>query len=299
MKPLKTIKAGLLILLIPFLCCLCRKTNTTLSEDAVAVFSISPDSGNANTLVTLKGKGFSLILTEDTVRFNGTIASVNQTTDTTMQVVAPSGAGTGNISVAVRNEQVGGPVFTYLGLAPVITNVVFNGLFGITGQHFDPVASIVMIGGQVVPGFTYSDNGNGQDNLTKQSFIPANDLPNPAPVTVTVNNIVSNIYSFLFYPQINSVNPDTVSSTENASVAGLLFGDRSVASSVRAFYYDQGQNKEYMSPDPTIVSWNTNTIQVTFPDYGGYPVGTGSTAFYLEITVGSKSTIVAVYFHIT
>ncbi len=298
MKPLKTIKAGLLILLIPFLCCLCRKTNTTLSEDAMAVFSISPDSGNANTLVTLKGKGFSLILTEDTVRFNGTIATVNQTTDTTMQVVAPSGASTGNISVAVRNEQVAGPVFTYLGPVPVITNVVYNGVFAIDGQHFDPAVSVVMIGGKVVPGFIFSDNGNGQETLIKPTYTPANDLSNPAAVTVTVNNINSNIYSFLFYPQINSVNPDTVSLNENASIMGILFGDLSVPSSVRAFYYDQGQNKEYMSPDPTVISRNINTIQVTFPDYGGYPLGGGSSPFYLEVTVGSKSTNAPVYFHI-
>ncbi len=298
MNALKTTKAGFLILIIPFVWCFCRKTNTTLSENALSLVSISPDSGNANTLVTLRGKGFSLILTEDTVRFNGTIATVNQTSDTTMQVVAPAGAGTGNISVTVRNAQVTGPVFTYLGPVPVITNIVYNGLFAIDGQHFDPASSIVMIGGKVVPGFNFSDNGNGQETLVKPSYTPPNDLPNPAPVTVSVNSMSSSIYSFLFFPQINSVNPDTVSLNENANITGILFGNLSVASTVKAFYYDQGQNKTYMSPDPTVVSWNINTIQVSFPDYGGYPLGGGSRPFYLEVTVGSKSTNAPVYFHI-
>ncbi len=150
----------------------------------------------------------------------------------------------------------------------------------------------------LLSGFTYADYGNGQSVLSKQNYTPPATTNNPAPVTVTVNNVVSNSYSFLFSPQINSVTPDTVSYQNIISLTGILFGNRSVASSVRAFYYDQGQNKIYMSPDPSVVSWNTNTIKINMPDYGSYPIGTGAQPFYLEVNVGGKTTNVSVHFHI-
>ncbi|HEY4155080.1 MAG TPA: hypothetical protein VGM24_06625, partial [Puia sp.] len=168
----------------------------------------------------------------------------------------------------------------------------------ITGQHFDPVASLVRIGGQLVAGFTYSDLGNGSQELVKQNFTPASNLNNPATITVSVSNVNSNAYSFLFYPEIKSITPDTVYENENVSLQGILFGDRTLTSTVKAFYFDQGQNKIYMAPDPAILSWNTNTLHVSMPDYGSYPIGSGDSPFYLEVTVGSKSGSAPLYFHI-
>lgn len=298
MKIVRAIKTGLLFSFIPVAFSLCKKTNTTISDYKVEITSINPASGNNNTPVTLKGKGFSLILTEDTVKFNGKIAQIIQSTDTLMLAYAPSGGGTGNITLSVRDQQATGPVFTYDVNAPVITNVVYNGLFAITGQYFDPQASAVKIGGQTVTGFTFSDLGNGEGQLVNQNFTPASNLNNPAPVTVTVSNVTSNVYSFLFAPVINSANPDTVSDNENVTLQGILFGDRTVASSVKAFYFDQGGNKTYMTPDPVVASWNTNTIQVTMQDYGGYPIGSGGTPFYLEVNVGARSGNIQVRFHI-
>jgi len=380
MKIVRAIKTVLQFSLIPVAFFCCRKTNTTISDYKVEISSISPTSGGNNTIVTLKGKGFSLILSEDTVRFNGKIAQITRSTDSSIMAYAPSGGSTGNVSLSVRNQQVAGPVFTYLASplsitgisptsgqagvqvtitgtqfstdtakdavyfnavkaavvsatttkivviapnsttgpvsvtvngntasgpvftyvmpAPVITNVVYNGLFAITGQYFDPQASVVKIGGQTVTGFSFTDLGSGQAQLVHQNFSPASNLNNPAPVMVVVNNVSSNIFSFLFSPVIHSVIPDTVYENENVTLQGALFGDRTVTSNVKAYYFDQGQNKIYMTPDPAVVSWNTNNIQITMPDYGGYPIGAGSSPFYLEVNVSTKSGRASVYFHI-
>ncbi|MDP4131478.1 MAG: IPT/TIG domain-containing protein [Bacteroidota bacterium] len=380
MKIVRVIKTGLLFSFIPVVFALCKKTNTTISDYKVEITSINPGSGNNNTAVTLKGKGFSLVLTEDTVKFNGKIAQITQSTDSTILAYAPAGGTTGNVTLSIRDQLVAGPVFTYLASpvsitgisptsgqagvqvtitgsqfvtdtskdlvyfngvraavvsartttmvviapnsttgpvsvtvngntasgpvftytvpAPVITNVVYNGLFAITGQHFDPQASVVKIGGQTVTGFNFTDLGNGQAQLVHQNFIPASNLDNPAPVTVTVSNVTSNVYSFLFAPVINSVSPDTVSVNDNVTLQGMLFGNRTVASSVKAFYFDQGGNKTYMTPDPVVVSWNTNAIQVTMQDYGSYPIGSGGTPFDLEVNVGARSGNIQVRFHI-
>jgi hypothetical protein len=301
MKIIKATKTGSVLFLISIVSMFCNKTNTTISDYKVELISISPASGNSNTAVTLKGKGFSLILTEDSVRFNGKIALITQSTDSSILAYAPAGGSTGNITLTVNGDSVSGPVFTYdasTAPTPVITSVVYNGIFNIGGQNFGPQPATVTIGSQLVTGFTYSDQGNGQNLLSLQNYVPASDLNNPVPITVTVSNQTSNAYSFLFYPVINSINPDTVSDNETVIISGRLFGDRTVASTVKAFYVDQGGNKIYMTPDPTVISWNTNTIQITMMDYGSYPIGNGVQPFYLEVNVGSKSTNASVRFHI-
>lgn len=259
--------------------------------------SISPTSGQSGATVTITGSNFVADTSKNIVYFNGVKATVITATTSQIVVLAPVST-TGKVSVTANGLTGTGPVFTYVAPAPVITNVVYNGVFVIYGQNFDPIASVVSIDGHIASGFTYADYGNGQLVLTKQNYTPPANTNNPAPVTVTVNNVVSNSYSFLFYPQINSVTPDTVSYQDVVSITGILFGNRSVASSVKAFYYDQGQNKIYMSPDPTVVSWNTNTIQINMPDYGSYPIGSGAQPFYLEVNVGGNTTNASVSFHI-
>ena len=259
--------------------------------------SISPTSGQAGATVTITGSNFVADTSKNIVYFNGVKAAVITSTTSQIVVLAPIST-TGKVSVTANGLTGTGPVFTYVAHAPVITNIAYNNLFIIYGQHFDPTASVVSIDGHIASGFTYADYGNGQSVLSKQNYTPPATTNNPAPVTVTVNNVVSNSYSFLFSPQINSVTPDTVSYRNIISLTGILFGNRSVASSVKAFYYDQGQNKIYMSPDPTVVSWNTNTIKINMPDYGSYPIGTGAQPFYLEVNVGGKTTNASVHFHI-
>lgn len=262
---------------------------------APVITAINPNTGTTGTQVTITGSNFIADTSKDAIYFNGVKATIVSATTTQLIVLAPNST-TGKITVTSNGLTANGPVFTYF--APVILNIVYNGLFGITGQYFDPTVSVVSIGGQVVSGFTYSNNGNGQESLVKQTYTPPASLDNPATVTVSVNNVSSNVYSFLFYPRINSISPDTVSYKDNVTIQGILFGNQTVASTVKAYYYDQGQNKIYMSPSPAIVSWNTNNIHVTMPDYGTYPIGSGASPFYLEVDVSSKSGVAPVYFHI-
>lgn len=379
MKKITYIKFAMLLFPV-ILFSTCNKTNDTISQYHLNVTSISPDSGGVNTLVTIKGNNFSLILSEDTVLFNGKIASINKASDTSLQVYAPFGGTTGKVTVIVRDQQVKtqtftylsfapvissinpasgttgtlvtikgsnfvadtsknivlfngvkaavasasttqivvrapnsstgvvkvttngltttGPVFTFTVPVPVITDVEYNGLFFIAGKNFDPTSSVVHIGGQLVSGFTYSDYGNGQGALTKSSYTPPSNLDNPVQVIVTVSNVSSSPYTYLFYPQIKSVSPDTVSYSEVVTLQGILFGSRSVPSSVKAYYNGGNNNKVYMSPNPTIISWSTNTITFNMPDYGVYPIGNGAQPFYFEVTVSTKSGAASVYFHI-
>jgi hypothetical protein len=265
---------------------------------APVISSINPTSGQTGTTVTITGSNFVADTSKNAVYFNGVRAPVISATATQIVVYAPNST-TGNVIVTSNGLTCTGPVFTYV-VVPVINSVSFspqtNYRFIIYGNNFDPVNSVVKIDGQVISGFTYTA-GSPQTLSATSNVLPSN-LGNPVQVTVTVNNNASNAYPFLFNPNIVSATPDTVQASDPATLQGTFFGNTQGTSTLKAFYLDQGLNKIYMTPSPTVISWNTNTIQVTMPDYGSYPIGGGSQPFYLEVNVGSGSANAAVYFHI-
>ena len=64
------------------------------------ILNISPNSGPGGTPVNITGLGFSFNKGIDTVRFNGTIATISSGTDASLLVWAPQGGSTGQISVS-------------------------------------------------------------------------------------------------------------------------------------------------------------------------------------------------------
>jgi hypothetical protein len=266
----------------------------------LVIDSIMPLQGAAGQPVLIYGTGFSAISSGNKVYFNGrpaimdTFASYH-----VLKAFAPAGGTTGNITLAANKDSVSGPVFTYV-VAPVITSVVYNGVFIIAGQHFDPQVSVVTVSGQTIPGFFYNSQG-GQESLSKQSLALNNQMDNPAPVVVTVRNVASNPYPYLFYPQINNFAPDTAHPNTAITIHGELFGNRSVSSTLKAYFYDGNQRKTYMTPDPLILSWSTNTIRATIPNYGSYTSPLLITTYlyiYLEVNVSTKVTDQGLYYSV-
>jgi hypothetical protein len=173
--------------------------------------------------------------------------------------------------------------------APAITNVVYPQSLVIEGNNFDSLLSVVNVDGQQIAGFTYRNN-SGVQILQNNQYRPAGDGNNPLPVTVTVKGEVSNVFPILFYPQINSFSPDTAVQNKPLTVNGILFGKRTVPSSLTAFYIDGNQRKTAMSPDPTINSWNPTSIRITVPNYDAYTFGRTLINFYIQVSVGSDTT---------
>ncbi len=176
--------------------------------------------------------------------------------------------------------------------APVITNVVYDQAMNITGNNFDSLLSQVNVGGQLASGFTFrKDPSTGVETLHNQLYRTPTGLDNPDNITVTVNGKISNAWSYLFYPAITGFAPDSAIGNAPITISGVLFGSRTVPSSVKAFYYDGNFAQVYMSPDPTVVSWTTNAIQVTMPVYTTYPTGRPLLSFqiYLEVDVSTKN----------
>ncbi len=113
---------------------------TRHASSTLAIFQFTPSAGPVGTNVTLYGTGFSATPASNTVKFNGTTATVLTATTTVLTTTVPSGATTGAISVTVAGNTVtsatnftvgspGGP--TISGFSPTVgtagTAVTING----------------------------------------------------------------------------------------------------------------------------------------------------------------------------
>ncbi|MBS1914664.1 MAG: IPT/TIG domain-containing protein [Bacteroidetes bacterium] len=101
----------------------CKKDPSPVST-APSITSISPNSGFANTSVTITGTNFKTLASDNTVKFNGSAAAVTSASATTLIVTAPSGGTTGHVTVSTSDGTATGPVFTYQAApSPTITSI--------------------------------------------------------------------------------------------------------------------------------------------------------------------------------
>jgi sugar lactone lactonase YvrE len=91
--------------------CSCNKNNS--STPTVAVTSINPTHGSFGDTVTITGSAFGPSASQDSVWFNGKLATVINGSTTQLQVTVPSLCGTGNIKVSTDGHAATGPIFTY------------------------------------------------------------------------------------------------------------------------------------------------------------------------------------------
>ncbi|HRN56219.1 MAG TPA: IPT/TIG domain-containing protein, partial [Agriterribacter sp.] len=187
----------------------CRKVNTT-EMNRLAVNDITPTGGAGGDLVTITGEGFSLILTEDTVTFNGSSAQIKKVTDTSMEVVAPQGGSTGKVIVKVRNNIAEGPVFTYLASdAPQIISIdpaagwdYTTTAVTIKGKNFGDDRNKVSV--------TFDGKSASIQSFSATTLIvaPPEHIPGKVPVIIQVNGISSNIVNYT-YQQVPVINGAT------------------------------------------------------------------------------------------
>ena len=93
--------------------------NTPITN--VTITSLRPTHGPFDTIDTLSGKGFDQIPAFDSVLLNGQKLTVISRTDEQVIVKIPSLAGTGNIDIWYKGNEITGPVFTYDSLLMVTT----------------------------------------------------------------------------------------------------------------------------------------------------------------------------------
>jgi YD repeat-containing protein len=119
---------------------------TRYAATAVLIVDFTPKQGPVGTTVTIAGIGFSATPAQNTVRFNGTLATVSAATTTQLTVTVPAGATTGTISVtAPGGSSTSATPFTVAGTNGTPTISGFAPTIGtpgtavtVNGTNFEP-----------------------------------------------------------------------------------------------------------------------------------------------------------------
>lgn len=120
---------------------------TRQPSSTLAVLQFTPASSPVGTTVTIYGTGFSATPASNTVKFNGTTATVLTASTTVLTASVPSGATTGPISVTVGANTATSPAsFTVgIGSAPTLTGFTpavgnYGATVTLTGTNYDTTA---------------------------------------------------------------------------------------------------------------------------------------------------------------
>ncbi|NOS93880.1 MAG: IPT/TIG domain-containing protein [Cyclobacteriaceae bacterium] len=78
------------------------------------ITSINPIQGNPDTEIAINGSGFSTVVSENIVKFNGVVAKVSSATSSTLIAKVPISSGSGLVEVSTSKGSANGPSFTYI-----------------------------------------------------------------------------------------------------------------------------------------------------------------------------------------
>ncbi len=143
------------------------------------IASFSPVSGAINSIITITGSNFNSVATNNTVRFNGVLATVTNVTATSLTVTVPSATTTGKISVI--NSGLTGESSSEFTLLPVSV-ASFAPVFGALGS------SVTITG----TGFS-SVNSNNIVKFNNVTAVVTNSTPTTITATVPAGSTTGKI----------------------------------------------------------------------------------------------------------
>ena len=198
-----------------------------------AITAISPTAGMAGTSLTITGSAFASAAADNTVKFNGTAATVTSANATTLVVTAPAGGGTGPVTVTTTGGTATGPTFTYL-LAPTVTAIspttgVAGASVTITGTNFDAVAANNTV---KFHGVAATITSGTTTSLVVKA--PAAGSTGAVTVTTTGGTGTGPVFTYLQPPAITSINPATAAAGAAVTITGTNF-DATAANDVVKF----------------------------------------------------------------
>jgi hypothetical protein len=236
---------------------------------APSITSLSPTSGGVGQVVTITGTNFGATKGTSTVTFNGTAATPNTWSATSIKVPVPSGATSGNVVVTVNGVASNGIAFTVFPTPNISTLSPTSGPVGttvtITGTNFGPTQGASTLTFNAKP-------------ATASSWSPTQiiaTVPTGAttgPVVVMVNGVPSNGVTFTVNtaPLITGIAPLQGPVGAAVTITGANFGATKGTSTVK-----------FNGTTATPTTWSATSIVV--------PVPTGATTGPLVVTVGGLS----------
>jgi len=246
------------------------------SAQQLSVLTFSPSSAAVGSTITIYGTAFSPTASLDTVKFNGTTATVISASVSVLTVTVPSGATTGAISVTTSAGTVtSGSNFT----------VVTSGAGQPTISSFTPSigtpGTSVSISGTNFETTSTNDRVKFNTGLVTPSTATATSLSVSVPSTGTSGHLVittpagTNTSTGDFFVPPGSIAASAVGYTNRMSLGGNLTVTISTAGNVGLIVFDgtAGHRLSLLTSSNTMTSSGGSTvISVYRPD--GYTVAT-------------------------
>jgi hypothetical protein len=220
------------------------------------ITSLSSASGPVGSSLTITGTNFGSSQGASTVTFNGVSAGVAVSwSDTSITVIVPSGATTGNVVVTVGGQSSTPAPFTVI-VTPVIhsfwpTSGPVNTAVTITGSGFGPTqgSSTVTFGGVLATAVPY------WSDTSITVLVPSGAISGS--VAVTVNGVTGtsgsgNPFTVTNPPHVTSVSPQEAPPNTYVTITGTGFGSQ------------QGIGQVWLGTTyGTVVSWSDTQVVAT------------------------------------
>lgn len=220
--------------------------SSSFSISNPSISFLSPQSGNADTQVTITGQYFGNVKGNSYVAFNAQQASVLSWSDTSIVCLVPSSLGSqsGSVSVVVmvdgnRSSNIASFQFS----APVINNVSPNNdnigaTVAIMGQGFglnqNSVNGYVTLGGQTAQILSWNDN-------LIQFRVPQVSSAGTQTLAITINGkTISNSFT-VEAPIVTGQSPNPVGKDQLLTISGNHFGQSTDQISRSVQIQDYGQ----------------------------------------------------------
>jgi len=248
---------------------------TRASSSSLSVIEFTPDKAPVGSSVTIFGTGFSTTPGNNTVKFNGTTATVTSSSATQISTTVPVGATTGLISVTTAAGTASSSVpFTVGSDAPIITSFTPNiGAAGTTvnlsGSNFDTTPS----GNRVAFNGTRSVVTAATATSITTS-VPAGARSGRISDTTATGTGTSNDYFFIPPTPLTAADVETYSlmtigETKNFTIA--------TANKVAMFLFEAAAGQR-ISVQMTNVTIASSTITIYKPDGSVLVSGSASTS---------------------
>ncbi len=234
------------------------------------ITSFTPTSGPIGTAVTITGSRFSATKTSNTVKFNGTAATVSSASTTQLVVTVPTGATTGSITVTVSGQTAtSGTNFTVTASAPTI-----SGFTPTSG----PVGTAVTISGTNFDSNPANDAVTFNGTAAIATSATATQLVVPVPIGATTGKIKVTIGSQSATSSANFT--PTVSITGFSPSSGPIGTTLTIQG--QGFSSAASNNAvAFNGTAATVVSTTTTQLTVTVPS--------GATTGPITVTTGGKT----------
>lgn len=213
--------SGLLLMIgVMFLLASCKKekNNTNLPALGSGPLTMLPNSGDAGTLVTITGNGFSPNVADDAVLFNGMAANIVNATSTQLVVQAPRGATTGIVQVTVNGKSVSIGTYTF----QTLSIHAIEPANGPTGTNIKIIGA--GFGNDISPA-SVKINGASAKVISAADTLLIAAVPNNSgtgPVVVTVNGQTATGPVFT-YQAITAISPVTGGAGTVINISGMGF----------------------------------------------------------------------------